>query len=81
MEANCPCSTNSGGAAAKVGPRRASTLCERSAGAINGISGDGIQFRVKHSLNQKDFNSATIHAAPVTRKVRAHSDQLKCAFG
>jgi hypothetical protein len=33
------------------------------------------------SLNQKDFKSATIQAAPVTRKVRAHSDQLKCAFG
>ncbi len=35
----------------------------------------------KHSLNQKDFNSATTQAAPVTRKVRTHSDQLKCPFG
>ena len=35
----------------------------------------------KHSLNQKDFKSATTQAAPVTRKVRTHSDQLKCAFG
>ena len=36
---------------------------------------------LKHSLNQKDFKSATTQAAPVTRKVRTHSDQLKCAFG
>jgi hypothetical protein len=35
----------------------------------------------KHCLNQKDFKSATTQAAPVTRKVRTHSDQLKCAFG
>jgi hypothetical protein len=35
----------------------------------------------KHSLNQKDFKSATTQAAPVTRKVSTHSDQLKCAFG
>src|SRR6266849_2126169 len=37
--------------------------------------------RAKHCLNQKDFKSATTQAAPVTRKVRTHSDQLKCAFG
>jgi len=35
----------------------------------------------KHGLNQKDFKSATTQAAPVTSKVRTHSDQLKCAFG
>ena len=35
----------------------------------------------KHGLNQKDFKSATTQAAPVTRKVRTHSDQLKCNFG
>jgi hypothetical protein len=35
----------------------------------------------KHGLNQKDFKSATTQAAPVTSKVRMHSDQLKCAFG
>ena len=35
----------------------------------------------KLSLNQNDFKSATTPAAPVTRKVRTHSDQLKCALG
>src|SRR5260370_2733158 len=35
----------------------------------------------KHCLNQKDFKSATNQAAPVIRKVRTHSDQLKCASG
>src|SRR5215831_11746777 len=32
-------------------------------------------------LNQRDLKSATIQAAPVTRKVSTHSDQLKCACG
>ena len=32
-------------------------------------------------LNQKDLKSATIQAAPVIRKVRANSDQLKCISG
>lgn len=33
----------------------------------------------KNFLYQKDFESATIQAAPVTRQGRANSDQLKCA--
>src|SRR6516162_8442291 len=35
----------------------------------------------RNHLNQKDLKSATIHAAPVIRKVRANSDQFRCAFG
>jgi SAM-dependent methyltransferase len=39
------------------------------------------QDRANKTKNQKDFESATVQAAPVTRKVKAHSDQLKCASG
>src|ERR1700693_226586 len=35
----------------------------------------------RDGLNQKDFNSATIQLAPVIRKVRANSDQFRCARG
>lgn len=31
--------------------------------------------------NQKDFKSASIQDAPVIRKVRANSDQFRCACG
>jgi len=35
----------------------------------------------KDGLNQKDFKSATIQAAPAISTVKVNSDQAKCAFG
>jgi len=38
-------------------------------------------FHANKAQSQKDFKSPTVQAVPATRKVRTHSDQLKCALG
>ena len=44
---------------------------------VLGQGGASRSYLPRRSLNQKDFNSATIQAAPVIRNVRANSDQMK----
>lgn len=49
--------------------------------SVNSAGSYSMKRRANSASDQKDLKSATIQAAPVIRKVKANSDQFRCASG